>query len=184
MPVWAAASVPYFIYVAVFAVSGRDLPRSSRTLAAGSALLGLGLSAAAATPVFWLRSLVLSAAVAAGGVSSERVPVAAARCSESRRGSARRTVRCEFPRWRAARHAGRRSSGAVVRRGLSPHPRRPGNPPRLQPRRLMPTSSGPSCSSPTTSVSRRCPSFRRVLRARSRPRIRGARGSARSICAS
>ena len=27
MPIWAAASVPYFIYVAVFAVAGRDLPR-------------------------------------------------------------------------------------------------------------------------------------------------------------
>jgi hypothetical protein len=63
MPVWAVASVPYFIYVAAFAVLSRDLPRSSRSLAVGSALLGLALSAAAVTPVFWVRSLVLPALV-------------------------------------------------------------------------------------------------------------------------
>ena len=63
MPIWAWAGVPYFIYVGAFGLLVGDLPRSARMLAAGSALLGLALSAAAATPVFWLRSLVLPAVV-------------------------------------------------------------------------------------------------------------------------
>ena len=60
MPGWSLASIPYFIYIAVFAAAGRDLPRGARVLAAGSAGLGLALALAAAyTPVFWVRSVVL-----------------------------------------------------------------------------------------------------------------------------
>lgn len=59
-PGWSAASIPYFIYIAAVAVFGRDLPRTARVLAAGSAVLGLALSlAAASTTAFWLRSLIL-----------------------------------------------------------------------------------------------------------------------------
>ena len=60
MPGWSLASVPYFIYIALLAAAGRDLPRASRVLAAGTAALGLGLALLAAhTPAFWIRSVVL-----------------------------------------------------------------------------------------------------------------------------
>lgn len=59
-PGWSAASIPYFIYIAAVAMLGRDLPWTARVLAAGSAVLGLALSlAAASTTAFWLRSLIL-----------------------------------------------------------------------------------------------------------------------------
>ncbi len=57
---WSTASVPYFIFIACAAMLSRDLPATSRALAAGSAVVGLALALAAAlTDVFWLRSLIL-----------------------------------------------------------------------------------------------------------------------------
>src|SRR5688500_17018561 len=57
---WPAASVPYFLFICTMALVARDLPRSSRRLAVGSALVGLGVTVAAFfTTEFWLRSVVL-----------------------------------------------------------------------------------------------------------------------------
>jgi hypothetical protein len=60
MPVWSAASVPFFLYVLVLAATMPGLPGSSRTKAATSAMIGLLLAITAGlTSAFWVRALVL-----------------------------------------------------------------------------------------------------------------------------
>lgn len=60
MPIWSAASVPYFLYVIVLAALMPGLPQASRTRASASAITGLVLAVAAGmTTTFWLRGLVL-----------------------------------------------------------------------------------------------------------------------------
>lgn len=60
MPGWAAASVPYFIYVAAMALIVRDLPLRARGRAVLVAGLGLAVTAlASGFDAFWLRFFVL-----------------------------------------------------------------------------------------------------------------------------
>jgi hypothetical protein len=60
LPGWAIASIPYCTFIGGMALIARDLPRGSRLLAAGSALLALFLALSAGfTQAFWLRSLIL-----------------------------------------------------------------------------------------------------------------------------
>ena len=60
MPLWTAASVPYFLYVLALAALMPGLPAVARTKASASAIAGLVLALTAGlTTTFWLRGLVL-----------------------------------------------------------------------------------------------------------------------------
>jgi hypothetical protein len=60
MPVWSAASIPFFLYVLVLAAVMPGLPAGARSRAAASAAAGLLLALTAGlTTAFWLRGLVL-----------------------------------------------------------------------------------------------------------------------------
>jgi hypothetical protein len=60
MPVWSAASVPFFFYVLLLAALMPGLPAAARSKAAASAAAGLLLALTAGlASAFWLRGLVL-----------------------------------------------------------------------------------------------------------------------------
>jgi PAP2 superfamily protein len=60
MPVWSAASVPFFFYVLLLAALMPGLPAAARSKAAASAAAGLLLALTAGlTTAFWLRGLIL-----------------------------------------------------------------------------------------------------------------------------
>ena len=60
MPLWSAASIPYFLYILALAFLTPGLPSGSGTRAATSAVAGLLLALTAGlTDLFWVRGLVL-----------------------------------------------------------------------------------------------------------------------------
>ena len=64
MPIWVAASLPYFVYILALAALMPGVPGVSRLRAAGSGIAGILTALLAAyTDAFWLHSVVLPPAV-------------------------------------------------------------------------------------------------------------------------